>query len=274
MQCVHPILLPRKHYRGEKQKKYETHIEGVPCGKCIACKINQSTEWADRLIHEYETNPVGGFVTLTYDDDHVKMFNGTLTLHEPDMQLWFKKLRWHLEQEGCSTEIKYFYCGEYGSETKRPHYHAIIIGVDIPTLRTLGNRLWKMCDPECYKVELICPESIRYVTGYISKAVEADTIRYAKEHGIQKPYQRMSKNIGLKWMSKNKKEIREKLSIITIEGAIHPLPRYYKKKLHITKNDYPDKTPDEFKKFHDNMKNAEQREKNLIAQKRAKGQKL
>lgn len=36
-------------------------------------------------------------------------------------------------------KIKFFHCGEYGPNTKRPHYHALIFGFDVP-----DRKMWKM----------------------------------------------------------------------------------------------------------------------------------
>ena len=45
----------------------------IPCGHCIACRINKSSEWATRMMMEVKTQPENScwFVTLTYDDDHL-----------------------------------------------------------------------------------------------------------------------------------------------------------------------------------------------------------
>ena len=33
------------------------------------------------------------------------------------------------------TDLRYFYCGEYGETTGRPHHHAIYYGLEIPDLK-------------------------------------------------------------------------------------------------------------------------------------------
>ncbi len=38
------------------------------------------------------------------------------------MQLFIKRLRKYFN----NNKIKYFYCGEYGTQTLRPHYHMIV----------------------------------------------------------------------------------------------------------------------------------------------------
>lgn len=66
----------------------------------------------------YENN---WFLTLTYDDAHIPQDG---LLHRDDLQKFFKRLR-------KFTSFRYFGCGEYGSHTKRPHYHLILFGADL-----------------------------------------------------------------------------------------------------------------------------------------------
>lgn len=93
----------------------------VPCGKCVACKLERSRQWAMRLLHEASCHASSLFVTLTYDDAHLPPGE---TLVKRDLQLFFKRLR-----KACGP-CRYYAVGEYGSRTFRPHYHALLFGVD------------------------------------------------------------------------------------------------------------------------------------------------
>lgn len=42
-----------------------------PCGKCLACRIARTREWAVRIMHEMSEWEDSVFLTLTYDDDHI-----------------------------------------------------------------------------------------------------------------------------------------------------------------------------------------------------------
>ena len=43
--------------------------------------------------------------------------------------------------------IKYFACGEYGNNTHRPHYHAIIYGVGLDRDdKRIMRECWNYCD--------------------------------------------------------------------------------------------------------------------------------
>lgn len=43
----------------------------VPCGKCLACRANNASQWATRVMHEAEYVKTACFVTLTYSPEHV-----------------------------------------------------------------------------------------------------------------------------------------------------------------------------------------------------------
>lgn len=110
------------------------YVVPVPCGRCTGCRMDYGKHWADRMLLEYNTPRVYGskkalFVTMTYDDEHlpyVLCSDGALrsTLRKRDYQLFFKRLR-------KSYPVRYLLCGEYGDNTHRPHYHAIIFGLSI-----------------------------------------------------------------------------------------------------------------------------------------------
>ena len=65
-------------------------------------------------------HPHNAYITLTYNDDHLPA-NGSL--QPRDLQLFWKRLR-----KARTPGIRYYACGEYGDQTARPHYHAIIFG--------------------------------------------------------------------------------------------------------------------------------------------------
>lgn len=158
MSCYHPLVGVWKgeHYESGA-KKFEIHGNldpfqamlmwpgsvSIPCGKCIGCKLDYSRQWADRMMLELETADKAIFLTLTYNNENVPFaydefgnFTG-LTLCKRDLQLFMKRLRKHF-----GSGIRFFACGEYGTKTLRPHYHAIIYGIgvdDFPSKRNLGT---------------------------------------------------------------------------------------------------------------------------------------
>lgn len=37
----------------------------LPCGQCIACRLNHSRQWATRMVHENHMHEASCFLTLT-----------------------------------------------------------------------------------------------------------------------------------------------------------------------------------------------------------------
>lgn len=161
----------------------DTKINGivVPCGQCLACRINKRRIWTTRLMLESFFHDKASFVTLTYADEELPYdLEGNATLCKRDVQLFIKRLR---KQFGSG--IRYYAVGEYGEKSHRPHYHLIVFGLspfDLDTdwllfkgqsgrfLRehrdTRLSRLWLhglVHVGECTR------DSIQYVAGYVLK---------------------------------------------------------------------------------------------------------
>lgn len=105
-----------------KKSDSETGIPlRIPCGKCPGCRLEQSRQWAVRCMHEKRLHNAASFLTLTYE----KMPpGGSLVLS--DYQNFLKKLRNRYAGPG----LRFFGCGEYGSQTQRPHYHMLLLNTD------------------------------------------------------------------------------------------------------------------------------------------------
>lgn len=93
----------------------------LACGKCMECRLTRSNEWSYRLMDESSLYVDKFFLTLTYNEAHLPK-NGDLCRR--DLQLFIKRLRKRISP----VKIRYFYCGEYGSEKGRCHYHLIVFG--------------------------------------------------------------------------------------------------------------------------------------------------
>jgi len=99
----------------------------VPCGQCINCRINKGRKWTGRLLLEHLTteNQRPGsqdyFVTLTYNDENLpKTDEGHPTLAKRAF------LKWINNYQQREAAFRYFAVGEYGDDTKRPHYHMAV----------------------------------------------------------------------------------------------------------------------------------------------------
>lgn len=157
------------------EEKHSHRIYEIPCGKCPECKREKRIEIIKRIKAEYKKNPNCYFITLTYDNDHLK------SLNKKDIQDFIKRLR-------KKQKLRYFYVGELGETTARPHYHAIIwadLPEDIeecerPTKR--GNKqytskqiqaIWKNGLITISKMEL---PLIGYITKYMLKNENKDFV--------------------------------------------------------------------------------------------------
>jgi len=198
-------------------------------------------------MHEFlMTGRKGLFITLTFDQKH---YTGTVS--KGDLQTYFKRLRRRLDWRfgGSAPRIRYFACGEYGSKTDRAHYHAIIFGItakqyrELFVFRTLPSvasdgppRLMDSLWPKGHvTIGSVTYESTGYVAGYTQKKL-ADARAYA---GVTPPFQLQSKSLGREYALKNGKKLKENL-FVNVGKFKMGVPRYYRKILGITEDDYRD----------------------------------
>ena len=101
----------------------------VPCGKCRECKMDYARQWANRMVLESQDWPSNLFFTATYNNANLPLnaSSGLPTLDKRDVQLFLKRLRKYFEPR----KIRYYFSGEYGSNTHRPHYHAILFNIGL-----------------------------------------------------------------------------------------------------------------------------------------------
>lgn len=164
-----------------KSPNYIKNVGGLtPCGQCLPCRINKVRKWTFRLLLEFLSAKESCWVTLTYNDEHLpyvyineksgEIFEGVHsqgTLHPKHMQDFIKRLRQKLPKK-----VRYFYCGEYGDHTKRPHYHLCLFGVGQHWKDTIRSA-WFAPDTKkpigLLHITELTPENIRYTCGYALK---------------------------------------------------------------------------------------------------------
>jgi len=175
-------------------------------------------DWTFRLQKEAKNYEQKHFITLTYDENNVPKDSKTdrLCLRKSDLQKFFKRLRKRNRQK-----IKYYAVGEYGGETKRPHYHAILFGADSETVKPSWEKGRISVDP-------VTTASIKYVTNYLGKK---EISKGMKKH--HQPFSVMSKNLGWSYLEeysdRHKKTVND--DIIWPGGYPGKLPRYYKERI-------------------------------------------
>lgn len=229
---------------------YGSDLE-VPCKQCVGCRLDNARSWSIRLMHERPYHDLAVFLTLTYNDHHLPKDG---SLNKKHMQLFWKRLRmYHHYNNPDAPKIKYFMCGEYGGNTLRPHYHAIVFGLDFADKRKHNkgkrgdqiytseklNELWGM--GYCW-IGTVTTESAGYVARYSLKKVNGDA---AKEHylrvdtktgevfEIQKEYLAASQGLGLRHFEEFHEQMYLRDSVI-VKGKEAPVPSYYDRKLEQT----------------------------------------
>ncbi|WNK14277.1 MAG: replication initiator protein [Microvirus sp.] len=259
MPCYHPMTAWRSQDKNSSGKRRiifsPTNAFGdsfeLPCGKCIGCRLDRSTQWATRLQHEGQFYDAKCFITLTFDEEHLPA-DGSISVR--DLQLFFKRLRNALAGRGAGAwtpplalprRLRYLACGEYGDRLGRPHYHAIVFGVDFREDRRLwgkskngqheryhSERLSKIWGQGRAEVGSVTTSSTGYVARYTMKKVYGDS---AKSHyGTLHPeFLVASHGIGLDWFMKYKdSDLYADMCVIKTPKGYSQVrvPAYYDKK--------------------------------------------
>lgn len=203
----------------------------VPCGKCIGCRLERSRMWAMRCVHEASLYENNCFITLTFNDFNL---DKNLSLRKDDWVLFMKRLRARF-----GDGIRFFHCGEYGSENQRPHHHAILFNFDFddkePFSRFNGNwvytsetlsDLWH--NKGFCTVGNVTFESCAYVARYVMKKVTGEP---AKAHyGKRLPeYCTMSRRpgIGSDWFNMYKDDLYNYDLCVVRGNKLCKVPRFY-----------------------------------------------
>lgn len=58
-------------------------LQLIPCGKCMACRINKAEEWSTRCALELLDHEHACFLTLTYDDSFCLTAIVSITVNKP-----------------------------------------------------------------------------------------------------------------------------------------------------------------------------------------------
>lgn len=237
-------LIPKKLSAADPFGKFYDAYDIIPCGKCIGCQIQRSREWANRGVNELQYHDHNLFITLTYNDDNLPYLeceNGIThwTLDKKDLQLFWKRLRKYTGYD----KIRYLACGEYGENTYRPHYHAIVYGLDLPDkvifsksptgdLYYVSETLEKIWNKGHVLIGDVTHESIAYVARYTTKKLYGEDSKYYEEFNLIPPFITMSRRpgIGYQYYEDNKEKLftESKYYFPTKNGIGSAVPgRYY-----------------------------------------------
>ncbi|WNK13094.1 MAG: replication initiator protein [Microvirus sp.] len=211
------------------------------CGQCVGCRLERSRQWAVRCMHEAQLHLSNSFVTLTYDDEHVPRDG---SLRYSDFQYFMKRLRLEF------GPTRFYMCGEYGEQFRRPHFHACLFGLFFPD-RVLFReteagssiftsvaltRLW----PHGFSsVGDVTFESAAYVARYVMKKVTgqlADAHYSSVDPETGEVFWRVPEftrmslkpGIGAPWMDKFYPDVFPN-DYVVVRGRKCRPPRYYQK---------------------------------------------
>jgi hypothetical protein len=179
-------------------------------------------------------------LNLTYSDAWLPEHG---QLYKDDLQRFFKRLR------KAGFKFRYVASGEYGDQTKRPHFHIALFGVDFADDRRafgrasggdrtyVSNVVSKVWPQGNHLIGALNFESAAYIARYILKKIK----------GLQQPaplhiddvtgevllpnpeFMLMSKGIGRSWFRDYfMSDVFPTASVITSQGSRAPVPRYYK----------------------------------------------
>ena len=133
-------------------------FNGFGCGQCMPCRINRRRIWSHRIVLEAFLHEHNSFATLTYSEEQVPQGS---TLQPGDIQLFLKRLRKAVAPE----RVRYFFVGEYGDQTQRPHYHAALFGVG----KSLSDVVEKTWGKGHIMLGDLTLDSANYIAGYVTK---------------------------------------------------------------------------------------------------------
>lgn len=239
MACYHPLRAVLVSGPEGKRLEFKANPAGktisLPCGRCIGCRLERARQWAVRIMHEAKMHDENSFVTLTYDEENLPK-NKSLVVE--DCQKFLKRLRARI----APRRFRFFLCGEYGEKLERPHYHAILFGLDfadkVPLKRAgeftlysseLLSSAWGL---GLASVGAVSFDSAAYVANYATKKVTGPK---AAEHykGRKPEFLTMSRGgrgsgggIGKSWIQEFKTDVYPSDEVIVRGHPARP-PRYY-----------------------------------------------
>lgn len=196
-------------------------------------------------MFESQFHGENSFVTLTYDEAHMPF---PPSLQYSDFQKFMKRLR----KDFPDRKLRFFMCGEYGSENFRPHYHLCLFGADFHEDRVIWERrpggpvyrsarlekLWPLGYSSICELNF---ETAAYVARYVLKKVTGDPaeahyrwvdIETGEVHQRVPEFARMSlkPGIGGAFYEKFRTDIYPQ-DFVVINGHKCRTPRYFDKLL-------------------------------------------
>lgn len=215
----------------------------LPCGQCVGCRLEKSRQWAMRAMHEASLHAQNCAVLLTYSPEAIPP-GGALRYR--DYQLFMKRLRRKV------GPVRFYMCGEYGTQNLRPHYHAIFFGYDFPDKLYIGkspagselfssaalNRLWgfgqcSVGEANFKSAAYIARHNLAKVNGPLADAnyeridmTTSEIIRVPTEFNRMSLGGRGDGGIGFRWFNKYSSDVYPVDRCVVNGREVRP-PKYY-----------------------------------------------
>lgn len=198
-------------------------------------------------MHEAQMHLENCFLTLTYDE---KNLPDDYSVNVREWQLFMKRLR-----ESVPQKLRFFACGEYGSEEGQhplqPHYHALIFNYRPTDLKLhskknniplyTSEKLSKLWPYGFSTVGNVTYKTAAYCARYTMKKIGGDQAadHYSRVHPVTgrlvqvKPEfatQSRAEGLGGKWLEEFKADYFPS-DFIVVDGKKHPVPDFYTRRL-------------------------------------------
>lgn len=265
--CIQYIKLKTKN-------EYGTRYGYVPCGKCVDCRKKLQNAWKFRLNSEFLDLAKKGwnmaFVTLTYSNENLPKIPKVLFKEEEkyqeipcfsknDVRVWIDSIRQYCKYHYKfvkGNNIRYFIASEYGSNTHRPHYHAILAwpnSLDYKTMHALCSHYWDKGimfprdvngDKGMLPFEIVGDKSkaLTYVSKYACKDIDfekrIENVELKRKHPLFRKCQSFhiqSQSLGFEVIKNMSDEEKREVFLNGLafqgDGEMYQVPMYIKNKI-------------------------------------------
>lgn len=265
--CLQYIKLKTKN-------KNATQYGYVPCGKCAQCRKAKQDEWKFRLNAEFLKIKKKGwnvaFCTLTYNEKNLphipkqlfkkeEQYQSIPCFSRNDVQKWIGEVRNYFKYHNQfvnDRKIRYFVASEYGSQTHRPHYHAILAwpqDVSYEKMHAVCSHFWNKGfmfprNPEGekdvlpFKIVGDMSKAMNYVAKYACKDIDFDDIvvkydlnKKLKLYKDIQSFHIQSKSIGFELIKDMSDEEKRHVFVNGIsfqgDGQVYKIPLYIKNRI-------------------------------------------
>lgn len=278
MSCYHPLYARligtkkngKKDFvfcKNEQEKKlaeYQGTLIKIGCGNCIGCRLSNASNKADQIMLEAKQYKNNCVVHLTYDDEHLPKNKGvnletgeiieSETLREKDVQDFLKKLKitytrgkYNGKEFEKQIGIRTAYCGEYGDQRGRPHYHMILFNfkphdlmywekTDTGYNTYISETISKLWGKGIVKINELTREMAEYIARYVTKKWKGSDAKEKYEQAGKVPeFYHCSNRPGLGYMFFEQKKTTiyetDEIFITSLKGTRSKKPPKYFDKL-------------------------------------------